>query len=403
MPRPLKCGFFVAAWWFVMAVAAPLTGPGTAGAPPTLRQLAQRIVSPGAPGAVVAVRDAPGTRAAAAGYADLATKRPMRVDDRFRIGSVTKTFLATVMLQLAGEGRLALDDPLERWLPGLVPDGRAITIRHLLGHRSGIYSYTRDDRLLTRLRMDAGHRWVPRDLVMLGTSHKPLFEPGRSWSYSNTNYVLVGMIAEAVTARRVDEEVRRRIVRPLGLRHTEFPAAGALGAASARGYLSHDSELRRSSGRHPADATGLAGAWAWPAGAMTSTAGDLARLYAALLGGKLLRRDLRAAMERTVDTGDGGRYGLGIASARVKCGATWGHIGVFPGYMTLVLSSRHGGRQVVALANTSSDLFPSARAKRAMARAVEEAYCRLARSPLGDRGSSLGARGKGDPPAHGFG
>jgi D-alanyl-D-alanine carboxypeptidase len=382
MPRTLQSGFSIVAWGLVLAVAAAPTGRGTAGAPITLRHLSQRIVAAGAPGALVAVRDARRTRAAAAGYADLVPKRPMRADDRFRIGSVTKTFLATVVLQLAREGRLALDDPLERWLPGLVPDGRAIKIRHLLSHRSGIYSYTEDGRFVARLRTGSGNGWVPRELIGLATSHKPLFEPGTRWSYSNTNYVLIGMIAEAVTGRKIDEEVRRRIIAPLGLRHTDLPATSALPVPYARGYLSDGSELRRSSGAHPPDATDLGVAWARPAGAMTSTAGDLARFYAALLGGKLLRRDLLAAMEKTVDTheGQGERYGLGLASARVHCGSVWGHIGVFPGYTTLILSSRHGRRQVVAMANTSSDLSPSADVTPTMARAAEDAYC-LARSP----------------------
>src|SRR5262245_64485329 len=130
----------------VLLVAAP-AGADVA-APPSLRQLAKSLNRAGSPGAVVLVRDANGVRAGAAGYANLRTREPMRVGHAFRVGSITKTFVATVVLQLAAEGTLGLDDTVERWLPGLVPDGQAITLRQLLNHTSGIYNYTGDEEFI---------------------------------------------------------------------------------------------------------------------------------------------------------------------------------------------------------------------------------------------------------------
>ena len=142
----------------------------------------------------------------------------MRPADRFRVGSVTKSFMATVLLQLVGERKLRLDDSLERWLPGVVPNGRSITVRELLQHTSGLYDYVDDSAFRTAVLANPLRVWTPRQLVRIAVSHHPLFRPGRRWSYSNTNYILAGLVIQAVTHRTVAAELRNRIFRPLDLR-----------------------------------------------------------------------------------------------------------------------------------------------------------------------------------------
>lgn len=183
----------------------------------------------------------------AAGVSDLATGRPAEADGRFRIGSVTKVFVSTVLLQLVGEGRLRLDDPVERHLPGVVPNGAAITVRQLLNHTSGLFNHTEDTRFLVtneaELEDYAHGTWRYRDyrpeqLAAVSAEHPPYFAPGQGWHYSNTNYVLAGMIVRKVTGRAWQQEVERRIVRPLHLADTVFPGSGTgFGGPHAHAYL----------------------------------------------------------------------------------------------------------------------------------------------------------------------
>ena len=234
-----------------------------------VRSALDRLIASGVPGAVLLARDGDDVLRLAAGTADTATGRPMRPDLRFRAGSVTKTFVATVTLQLAGEGTLSLDDTVEHWLPGLVPGGAAISVRQLLDHTSGLFDYTEDPRVFAPyLAGNLDFRWQPRQLVRIAVSHPPLFPPGAAWSYSNTGYVLVGMIIEAATSHRLEAELQRRIFRPLRLDATSFATGSAIDGAHAHGYTDLGSGL--------ADITGLSQSWAWAAGAVVSTADDLA-------------------------------------------------------------------------------------------------------------------------------
>ncbi|MGW6915369.1 serine hydrolase domain-containing protein [Kitasatospora sp. NPDC054939] len=286
----------------------------------------------------------------AAGAADLATGQPARSDGRFRIGSVTKTFVATVVLQLVGEGRLRLDDPVERHLPGVVPNGAAITVRQLLNHTSGLFNFTEDPRFLITSEADlqdfayGGWRYRnyrPQQLAAVSAEHPPYFAPGQGWHYSNTNYVLAGMIVQKVTGRTWQREVERRIVRPLHLDDTVFPGSETgLGGPHARTYLDMPAG--------PADITRLNPTVVDAAGNGISTTSDLNRFHAALFGGKLLRPAQLAALTDTVPTTiEGGRYGLGVLRIDLgpDCEAAWGHDGGLPGWSTLLLGSRDGRRQ----------------------------------------------------------
>ena len=181
----------------VGALLALLLGAPAAAAPPDGRigRAADAVVDAGLPGVAVYVRDQGRTTVVTRGYDDLETKRPMSASDRFRIGSVTKTFVATIALQLVNEGKLSLDDNVERWLPGLIPNGRAITIRELLAHRSGLFDYIRDPRIPAPYQGgQLDHVWTPLQIVRMATKHRPLFAPGAAGkqSYSNTGYVVLG-------------------------------------------------------------------------------------------------------------------------------------------------------------------------------------------------------------------
>src|SRR3954468_6637644 len=223
MPRPNARIARLAALAVATLVAA--TPAATASAAPhrpdraKLQHALDAVVSSGAPGAIALVRDGRRSLRLVSGYENLATRRPMRPRDRFRVGSVTKTFVATVVLQLAGEGRLALEDTVERWLPGLVPGGANITIRQLLNHTSGLGDYA-DDAFVRRVLEDPGRVWAPKELIAVGTSHPPPFGPGAGLAYSSTGYIVLGLIVEKATGNQLSTELRRRIFAPLRLRST---------------------------------------------------------------------------------------------------------------------------------------------------------------------------------------
>ena len=346
------------------AVAAIAAVPASArsDAYPKTRAALTDVVKAGAPGAIVLMRKRGTTTVLAAGVADRRTHRPMTPDDRVRIASITKSFVAAVVLQLVGEKRLALSDTVERHLPGLVPGGDKITIRQLLQHTSGLYDYEQDPRLLAPyMKGNLNYTWAPKQLVALGVSHKPLFAPGASWAYSNTNYVLLGLIVEAVTKHSLASELTRRILRPLGLHATRLGADRVMGSPAAHGYFR---------GR---DVTALNFSFAWGAGSMVSTARDVAHFYQALLGGKLLRAQQLRQMETTV-TESGGDYGLGLWKQSQLCGDSWGHIGDAVGYRSYAWSSKDGRHQAVVLITKTTEPI-SGEVNFALGTLVDDAFC----------------------------
>jgi D-alanyl-D-alanine carboxypeptidase len=297
---------------------------------------------------------------AAAGVADRRTGAPMPRNGHFRIGSNTKTFVSVVVLQLAGEGRLSLDDPVERWLPGVVSghgnDGRKVTVRMLLQQTSGIADYTTDLAVLTTADEFAAHRfdhWSDARLVGLAMRHKPEFAPGTHWNYSNTNYVLAGMIVDKVTGQPWPAQVRDRILRPLGLRDTSYPGdRRTLARPAAREYRQF------AKGDDLVDVTELNATVAGAEGGMVSTTGDLTRFWRALQGGRLLRPRQQAEMHRTVlaetyqDVIPGLRYGLGVFWAPDECGGFWLHPGDIAGVSTFNATSDDGKRSLVIYRTT---------------------------------------------------
>ncbi|MFJ3791629.1 serine hydrolase domain-containing protein [Kitasatospora sp. NPDC090091] len=298
----------------------------------------------------------------AAGAADLATGAPAAPDGRFRIGSVTKTFVATVVLQLVAEHRVGLDDPVERHLPGLVPNGAQITVRQLLGHTSGIFNYTEDASFSfeesdgTLQQWLATGRWrsyQPRELVALAAAHPAYFAPGQGWHYSNTNYIIAGMLIERLTGRSWAQEVERRIIRPLGLSATSMPVDSPfVPGPHAHGYY------KLADG--PADTTLLNPSMAGSAGAGISTTADLTRFISALLGGRLLGPAELAEMKRVSPESGQAEYGLGLQRTPTACGEYWGHGGGIPGYTTLLYGAPDGKRQFAASVNAYDLSDPAA-------------------------------------------
>lgn len=249
----------------------------------------------------------------AGGLADVRTRTPMSVGDRFRIGSLTKTCVATIVLQLVAQGRLTLDDTVAYWLPGLVPGGASITIRQLLNHSSGIPDFDQDPRVLEPyLGGNLSYHWSPRALIMIAVSHKPLFTPGARYSYSNTNYLLAGLIVQAATGHTLAAELERRIFTPLHLENTSFQTHPELSGPYAHGYYVFD--------KPPAtDISGLS-PYPWAAGAIVASGTDVTAFYHALLAGEPLPPAELDAMKRTLTEGPetdlpGSRYGLGLKSA----------------------------------------------------------------------------------------
>lgn len=337
--------------------AASFTSPAAADHGTGHRQTQEAMdaaVEAGVPGVAGQVREQYWTWTGTSGVGNLKTGEPRSAFDRYRIGSMTKTFVATVLLQLEAEGRLDLDDKVDTWLPGVVRgnghDGRQITVRQLLNHTSGIFSYTGDSEFLelTFTEKFLEHRYdtyTPGQLVDIAMGHSPLFEPGTSGSYSNTNYVLAGMIIEKVSGHPYEDEIERRVIRPLGLYATSVPRTdSSLPEPSSRAYskLSFPPEP---TGR-TYDVTELNPSLAGSAGAMISSSGDLNRFYSALLGGKLLPDEQLKAMKTTVPVGGGAPfagYGLGLMKSELSCGgAVWGHGGGIQGSASQAVTTPDG-------------------------------------------------------------
>ncbi|MEU8972178.1 serine hydrolase domain-containing protein [Streptomyces monashensis] len=347
---------------------------------PHLRALLQRLTTTdGGPGALVALRNRSGRAVLTSGVADVRRHTPVRADSTFRIGSMTKPFVATVVLQLVGEGRVVLDAPIERYLPGVVHghgnDGRKITVRQLLQHTSGLPDYLDYLKPQDVIGKPLTH-YNTRDLVRLALSHRPSFAPGTDWRYSNTGYLLAGMLIERVTGHTYGHEIRRRIIEPLHLRQTFVPVDAAnIPGPHPRGYVRKDKDAPLK------DTTALNPTVAGASGAMISSAADMNRFLDALVHGRLLRPAQLRQMMKTRPTGspDGGGYGLGLESHPLPCGGlAWGHDGGIVGYQT-TSAVTIDGRQATAMAN----LYPGETDAQDtdMAAAVQTALCTARPAP----------------------
>ncbi|MFF9200526.1 serine hydrolase domain-containing protein [Streptomyces sp. NPDC014986] len=356
------------------------------------RETARVLREGGFVGITVRVRDGARTVHARAGEAELHTGRPVPPGAEFRIGSVTKTFVATVVLQLVAEGRLSLDDTVEHWLPGVVSgngnDGSRVTVRNLLQHTSGIHDYGPEEDTgntaadFERTRYD---HVSPEQMVAGAMRHRPDFPPAPAddpepdWNYSNPGYVLAGMIVEKVTGRPWTEEVRDRIIRPLGLTGTYAPGDDPhLKPPHAHTYHRFPGSAAWT------DTTDRNVSWADAGASLVGTERDVDRFFAALLGGRLLPPAQLEEMRGTVPVGKdlavgfpGLRYGLGLMRQPLTCGdSTWGHGGDLEGFTVRTGFTADGRRSVVVVANgTGSDHERLLAAERAVRGLVDRTLC----------------------------
>jgi D-alanyl-D-alanine carboxypeptidase len=313
----------------------------------------EAIVATGVPGVVVVAHGSGGTFEAAAGVADIATGESLTPGHRFRIGSVTKIFVAALVLQLVAEGLLDLDQDAAPFVEG-------VTIRQLLNHTSGLDDFDLGGEFWEPYRRDPSHRWErgPREELEMILEKPRLFPPGDGWAYHGSNYIVLRLVVEEATGVPLREALRQRVFSPLGLQKTDLVEA-PLGGDCAHGYLAPDNPILPG-GPGPVDVTTIDVPFHRAGGGIVSTAAEVATMLRALLGGEFLpdglRRDMLDAVESDWEETD--RYGFGIGEItslmgrqRSPCGSAWGHLGFSVGYIAIALSSENGERQVVICAN----------------------------------------------------
>lgn len=293
------------------------------------------------PGATVGVVLSGGeTITVSAGLSDLEKNRPLAPSDKMLAGSIGKTYVAAVTLQLVQEGKLNLDEKIEKWLGkekwfGRLPNGSDLTLRMLMNHTSGIPEHVLDKKFLKALMEKPDKIWLPKEIIAYVLDSKPLFPAGQGWSYADTNYILVGMIVERVTQKPLYETVTRRILKPLKLSHT-VPSDKRIIAGLITGYSMPNSPFGFE-GRVIVDKRFVVNPqFEYAGGGLASTAGDLARWAKMLYEGKVLDKKYLNEMLTAVEakTGKGDQYGLGVQVRPSEWGMTYGHSGWFPGYLS---------------------------------------------------------------------
>ncbi|MFI6098705.1 serine hydrolase domain-containing protein [Lentzea sp. NPDC051213] len=365
----------------VLAVAMLCTGTAMA-APETAQNPVQQrldgLVKQHEFPAALATTTAPNGRTTSltSGTSELGKNTKVPKDSQVRAGSNTKAFVATVVMQLVGEGKVELDKPINQYLPNAIKDDR-ITVRQLLNHTSGLANYSNYMGLDKFEELQ--HRYYePRELLDIGNAHPPTHEPGAKFKYSNTNYVVLGLLIQKVTGRPVAENVDQRILDKLNLKDTYWPGIGEQGfrGKHPHGYAKTSNGVK--------DVTELDPSWGWAAGQLISTTKDLNTFYRALLKGDLVQQKELNEMRKTVDTAGelwpGAEYGLGIASSPLSCGGrSWGHGGDIPGYETrggVTEDGRAFSVAVTALPGTFQDTpEEAAKAHEAVLATVDSALC----------------------------
>lgn len=323
------------------AAAAPGVRAGTAA---ELDQVIRSTAAnAGVPGVIVGIWMPGRPRYVRAfGIADKADCRPMRPDLFMRIGSETKTFTVTALLELVDRGEVGLDDPISRYVPG-VPDGQNITLRELAGMRSGLFPYSADTGFQHLLQTQPHRQYTPQELLGFAFAHENKFTPGTQFDYSNTNTVLLGLVIEKVTHRPLRDAIRDMITRPSGLDDTFLPVRAEFPRPHAHGYT--DETVDGSE----ADATDWNPSWGWAAGAMISDLEDLHSWAVNVATGELLKPQTQAERLDALPTGaPGDAYGLGI-----DINHGWiGHAGSLPGYQSLTVYLPALRATMVILLNT---------------------------------------------------
>ena len=292
-----------------------------------------------------------GSWTTALGRADLTTHAPPDLQGYYRIGSITKTMVATVVLQLVQAGKLGLNDPIGRYFPQ-VPNGSHITIREVLNMTSGLFDYSTDETFVQTLVTHPHKVWNPKDLLAIAFQHPPYFAPGQDIHYSNTDYILLGLLIEQLTHRPVAKVLQQRIFAPLDMDHTSLPprSSAALPSPHPHGYIFLTPNV-------PTDVTNWNPSWGWTAGSAISTLHDLNIWAKALATGTLLspamQRQRLTFVPFTIDgqplfwLGHRVGYGLGI----IDFAGMIGHAGDLPGYSSFVGYDPQKHATIVVLAN----------------------------------------------------
>ena len=304
----------------------------------------QAMTAAGVPGAIVGIWGPDGDYVRAFGVADKSTRAPMKADFYSRIGSVTKTFTVTAILQLADQGKLGLDDSIAEYVDG-VPLGDRITLRQLARMQSGLFNYSASPEFQHAMFADPRRAFTPRELVSYAVAQPNQFPPGKRFEYCNTNTILLGLVVQKVSGQPLPGYVQDHILAPLSLGHTSFPTDNAFPDPHAQGYT-----LQTADGKE-AVATDWDPSWAWAAGAMISTLDDMRTWSVALATGKLLTPQMQGQRLQTVGSPgmpaqDG--YGLGI----FNLGGWIGHNGSLPGYQSVVVYLPEKQTSLVILTNT---------------------------------------------------
>jgi D-alanyl-D-alanine carboxypeptidase len=335
----------------VVAAVSALASPGPAGAQPSLdRAVAQRLDAAvdqamrtaNVPGAIVGIWGSEGVYVRAFGVADMATGAVMRPDFFSRIGSVTKTFTVTGVLQLADQGRINLDDPIANYLYG-IPGGDEITLRQLARMQSGLYNYTATAEFDQALDADPYRHFAPQELLDWAFAQPEVFAPGAGFDYSNTNTILLGLVVERVTGQSLPDYLRDHIFTPLGMTHTSLPTTNSFPDPHAEGYTDQTGPVTTATDWDPS--------WEWAAGGMISTLDDLRIWAPAVATGKLLSPDIQAQRMQMVSVPGApapSGYGLGINNN----GGWIGHNGALPGYETVCVYLPEQQTTLVILTNT---------------------------------------------------
>ena len=325
--------------------------------PPELQQqledtLNEIMADNGIPGAIVYVEvPGEGKWEATLGLADVETEEAMDLAKKFRVGSITKTFTATVILQLVDEGAISLDDTLASFaIEPAMPGSGEITVRMLLNHTSGLFEYTADEGFQELEDEDPLRKLSPEELLAFAADHELYFPPGEGWEYSNTNFILQGIIVEQVTGNPLEDEIASRIAGVLGLSSTELPTQPEMSGDYSHGYLyARDlGEETGDGGDELVDVTSsFDPSWAWAAGAMVSDLDDLEVWVKALVEGDLLSDALQQERLTAVEAWQGSDYGLGIA----EYAGFWGHPGDLPGFSNAMMYDPDSGAVIILMLN----------------------------------------------------
>ncbi|MFF4847944.1 serine hydrolase domain-containing protein [Streptomyces sp. NPDC001194] len=294
------------------------------------------------PGVMVSL-SAPGkgSYVRAFGVADKATGRPIATDMYMRIGSETKTFTVTALLQLVDQGKVKLDDPIGKYVSG-VPNGDRITLRELAGMRSGLYNYSEDEDFFKALTSNPRRPFTPQELLGYSFKHPVLFEPNAKFYYCNTNLILLGLVVEKQTGQRLNDYINQKVVAPAGLRHTLFPVGAEFPTPHSQGYTDQTATGKTE------DSADWNPSWGWAAGAMISDLDDLKTWAKVVATGTLLKPATQAERLKVVQALPGTGYGLGIFNVQ-----GWiGHNGSLPGYQSLTVYLPQAKATLVVLLNT---------------------------------------------------